>query len=315
MLLTLPLFPEEASAVASRVDHLFIFLVSVSAIVSALIFLCIIYFAVKYRKGSKANRETSDKHTLPIEIAWTVIPFGVFLFMFAWGVRIYYDEHNPPPNAVRIYVVGKQWMWKIQHPEGKREIDELHIPVGSPVLLTMTSEDVIHDFFVPAFRVKQDVLPGRYTSLWFRPTRVGEYHFFCSQYCGTNHAAMIGHVFVMEPSDYQSWLSSGTPAESMASAGEKLFQRFHCDSCHKPGGRGPDLAGLLGKRVELQGGRSIVADEAYVRESILNPASRITAGYQATMPTYQGQFNETEILQLIAYIRSLGPARPTRGQP
>jgi cytochrome c oxidase subunit 2 len=315
MLLLLPLFPEAASTVAPQVDHFFIFMVSISAAMSILIFLCIIYFAVKYREGSKADRTLSHRSALPLEIAWTAIPFGIFLFMFAWGVRIFYKERHPPAGSVQVFVVGKQWMWKIQHPEGKREINELHVPAGQPVKLMMTSEDVIHDFFVPAFRVKQDVVPGRYETMWFEATKTGQYHLFCSQYCGTNHAQMRGYVTVMEPADFQKWLASGPPTESMAATGARLYESLNCGSCHKPGGRGPDLTGLYGKTIALQEGGSALADEAYIRESILTPNSKVTAGYRPLMPTYQGQLTESQVLELIAYIKSLGTARTGKANP
>jgi len=226
--------------------------------------------------------------------------------IFVWGANVFFAMSAPPEETLNIYVVGKQWMWKFQHLDGQREINELHVPLGRAVKLIMTSEDVIHDVFVPAFRVKADVLPGRYTNIWFQATKPGRYHLFCAEYCGTRHSGMIGEVTVMEPSEYQAWLSGGTGEGSLASAGEKLFQDLACVTCHRSDaqGRGPALQGLFGKTVQLQSGETIVADEAYLRESILQPGSRITAGFQPIMPSFQGLVTEDQLLQLIEYIKS-----------
>ncbi len=310
-----PLFPEAASTLAGRVDDLYLFLVGVSVLMTALISLGIIFFAVRYRKGAAADRSNPRHHSWPMEIVWIVVPLIVFLFTFAWGAVLFYEGFLPPDDALPIYVVGKQWMWKIQHPGGKREINELHIPVGQPIRLTMTSEDVIHDFYVPAFRVKRDVLPGRYTTLWFEATRTGEYHLFCAEYCGTNHSAMRGRVIVMEPAAFQTWLAGGIAGETMAEAGARLFERYNCDTCHRLGGRGPLLARIYNSRVRLQDGRSVIADETYLRQSILEPAARITAGYKPVMPTFQGQLSETQVLQLIDYIKSLGEPEEEPSEP
>jgi cytochrome c oxidase subunit II len=229
------------------------------------------------------------------------------MIMFIWGTSLYVTAYRPPAGALEVFVVGKQWMWKLQHPEGQREIDELHIPMGRPIRLTMTSEDVIHSFFIPAFRIKKDVLPGRYTTIWFEATKPGEYHLFCTQYCGTNHAAMIGRVVVMKPVDYERWLG-GAAGESMVSAGERLFQAEGCIGCHRLDGTGPapSLVGVFGKPVQLQGGETVTADADYIRESILSPMAKIVAGYQPIMPTFQGRLSEEQLLRLIAYIKSLG---------
>jgi cytochrome c oxidase subunit 2 len=230
------------------------------------------------------------------------------MVMFGWGVHLYMTNARPPADTLDITVVGRQWMWKFQHPQGPREINQLHIPVGRPVKLTMASEDVIHSVYVPAFRVKMDVVPGRYTSMWFEATTTGTYHLFCAEYCGTSHAGMIGQVVVMTPADYEAWLSGGATAESPVASGERLFQQLGCQSCHRAdaAGRGPALAGLFGQTQRLQSGESVIVDEAYVRESILLPNARIAAGYTPVMPTYQGQISEEGLLQLIAYLRSLG---------
>jgi cytochrome c oxidase subunit II len=234
------------------------------------------------------------------------------MVMFVWSTSLYFKLARPPADSMQIYAVGKQWMWKFQHPEGVREINALHVPLGQNVRMIMASEDVIHSFFVPAFRVKQDVVPGRFTQAWFRATRTGEFHLFCTEYCGTQHSGMIGTVTVLEPSDYEAWLAGGgtaAPGQTLAQMGERLFNERACNTCHLPSGegRGPSLVGLLGATVQLEGGGSAVADETYVRESILNPAAKIVAGFQPLMPTFQGQLSEEQIVELLAYIRSLGP--------
>ncbi len=292
---------------APRIDALFYFLVAVAGFFGSLIFFLVIFFAVKYRRRSENEQPRPIMGNLSLEILWTAIPLGLTMVMFVWGAMLFFDIEQPPSNTIEIHVVGKQWMWKLQHPEGQREIDELHVPVGRPVKLTMTSEDVIHDFFVPAFRVKKDVLPGRYTTVWFQATKPGEYHLFCSQYCGTQHSGMIGKVVVLEPADYEKWLSGGVTAVSMATAGEMLFQKLGCGTCHRPDGtgQGPSLVGLFGKPVQLQRGRTVTADEAYIRESILDPQAKIVAGYPPIMPTFKGLISEDGILQIIAYIKSL----------
>ena len=305
----LPLFPVQASSVAVSVDHLLYFLLAVAVFFSVGIFLTIFYFAVRYRRRSESELPVPAHGAMSLEILWSVIPFGLTMIMFVWGASVFFTISRPPDDAQQIYVIGKQWMWKLQHMEGQREINELHIPVGQAVKLTMTSEDVIHDFFVPAFRTKADVLPGRYTTIWFKPTKTGKYHLFCSQYCGTNHYAMVGWVYVMEPQDYQAWLSGGTSG-SLASSGEKLFQGLACANCHHlndPPGRGPNLRNLYGSEVELTGGAHVKFDEEYIRESILNPSAKIVAGYQPIMPTFQGLVTEENVLQLIEYIKSLTP--------
>lgn len=301
------LFPERASTVAGRIDTFFHFMVVLCAFVALLVIVLIFYFCIKYRRGSNADRSRLLINNYKLESAWTIVPLGIFIFIFIWGANLFFTIYQPPPGAIEIYVVGKQWMWKIQHPEGQREIDELHVPMGRPVKLTMTSQDVIHDFFIPAFRVKQDVLPGRYTSLWFEATKPGEYHLFCSQYCGTNHSLMVGRVIVMKPADYEKWLKTGTTNESLASAGQRLFQQFGCSGCHGPNSsvHAPKLEGVFGKPVHLQGGETVIADEKYIRDSILLPESHVVAGYMPIMPSFKNQINEEQLLQIIAYIKSL----------
>ncbi|MDQ6801498.1 MAG: cytochrome c oxidase subunit II, partial [Acidobacteriota bacterium] len=297
-----------------RVDRLLFILCTVTGIMTLMVFAGMVYFAIRYRNGSKSDRSNRVHNSMPIEIGWTIATTLIFLALFAAGLTTYYEDFRPPAGAMEIYVIGRQWMWKAQHPDGRREINELHLPVGQSVRLTMTSEDVIHDFFIPAFRIKRDVLPGRYTEMWFRPTRTGTYHLFCSQYCGAFHAGMVGNIIVLEAPQYQQWLSSSA-SEPMARTGADLFHSHACDTCHHPGGDGPLLSGLPGRLVHLSDGTTIVADDTYIRESILTPATKIVAGYQPRMPTYQGQLSEAEIAALIAYIKSLGIEEQERSRP
>jgi cytochrome c oxidase subunit 2 len=302
----LPLFPEQASSVAGQVDAFYLFLVLVTTFFSLLIALLVLYFIIRYRKSPDRQAIQIHGSTL-LEIVWTVIPLGISMVIFAWGAVLYYHIENPPTNALEIYGVGKQWMWKFQHPGGQREINSLHVPTGRPVKVTLISQDVIHDFFVPAFRVKQDVLPNRYVYSWFTATRPGTYHLFCSQYCGTNHSAMVGEVVVMKPEDYAEWLASGKAEGSLASMGEKLFQEFSCTTCHRPdsGARGPNLQGLYGRPVRLCDNRVVVADDNYIRESILNPNANVVAGFQPIMPTFQGVVSEEGLIQITEYIKHM----------
>ncbi|HUI06437.1 MAG TPA: cytochrome c oxidase subunit II [Verrucomicrobiae bacterium] len=302
------LFPAEASTVAGQVDALFFFLVAVSGFFAALIFALIAYFAVKYRRRPGNENPPATKTVMTLEVLWTAIPAGLTVVIFFWGARLFFNIYTPPPNALNVAVVAKQWMWKFQHPEGQREIDELHVPVGQPIKLTMISEDVIHDLFVPAFRVKRDVLPGRYSTVWFQATRPGTYHLFCGQYCGTAHSLMTGWVYVMNPVDYERWLSGEGANEPLAVAGGRLFAQLGCATCHVENdtGRCPSLVGLFGKPVKLRTGETVVANEDYIRESILKPEAKIVAGYQPVMPTFKGVVSEEGVLQLIAYIKSLG---------
>lgn len=311
----LPLFPERASTIASQVDALYFYLILVSAFFALLIAILIIVFAIKYRRRSEEEIPPAIEGGVALETAWSVIPLCIAMTFFFWGAKIYFRMNRPPNDALQISVVGKQWMWKLQHADGMREINELHVPVGRPVELTMTSEDVIHSFFVPAFRMKRDVVPGRYSTVWFEATRPGRYHLFCSQYCGTNHAKMIGWVYVMEPIAYQNWISGGGGAQSLASVGAKLFQQHACNSCHRSDSlaRGPNLQSLFGKPVKLADGRTVTADAGYIRESILNPSAKVVEGFQPIMPTFQGLISEEGILQLVAYIRSLSSPAPAAG--
>ena len=302
-----PLFPDSASSLSGRVDALCLFLVGLSAFFATLICALIVVFSFKYRRRPDNLFGAAIEGSLPLELTWMLIPFGLTMVIFVWGAKIYFAEAIPPGDFTDVYVVAKQWMWKIQHPQGQREINDLHIPVGQAIRLTMTSEDVIHSFYVPAFREKQDVLPNRYTHMWFRPTKIGVYHLFCAEYCGTKHSGMIGRVFVMEPQDYERWLAGSNAGETLEESGRKLFESLRCDTCHKDVSdpRGPSLRELFGREVALEDGGTVRADEAYVRESILRPLARVTKGYQPLMPTYEGQLGEEQVLQIIAYLKTL----------
>jgi cytochrome c oxidase subunit 2 len=302
-----PLFPKQASTLAGPVDALYFFLVAVTAFFSILIAVGIVVFAVKFRRRHPDEIGHPIHGSLILELTWTLIPLAIAMLIFVWGAGLYFKIISPPADATEVYIVGKRWMWKAQHLGGQREINELHVPVGQAVKLIIGSEDVIHSFYIPEFRVKMDAVPGRSTMLWFEATKEGEYHLFCAEYCGMSHSRMIGKIVVMNPPDFQTWLSGGKPSGSMAEEGEKLFTSLGCASCHLPNGsgRGPALGGVFGTPVKLQDGSTITADENYVRESIMTPMAKIVAGYAPLMPTFQGQVSEEQLAQLIAYIKSL----------
>jgi cytochrome c oxidase subunit 2 len=305
-----PLFPPNASSVATEMDLLYLFIVAVCAFFTVLVTALVVVFAIKYRRRHP-NEVGHDIHgSLALELVWTIIPLVLALMMFGWGADLFYRLAKPPRDSMEIYVVGKQWMWKVQHPEGVREINELHVPIDRNIKLTMGSEDVLHDFSIPAFRVKMDVVPGRLTTMWFKATVPGTYHLFCAEYCGTKHSGMIGQVIAMTPQDYEAWLAggrsaSGTPAQN----GERLFTEHACVTCHKRDstGRGPTLYGLYGSKVALADGRTAIADDNYLRESIMNSQTRVVQGYQPIMPAFQGMLSEENLMQLIAYIKTLKP--------
>jgi cytochrome c oxidase subunit 2 len=309
MLDKITLFPRHASTIAGRVDGLFWYLTGLSTVFVVLIAGLVIGFMVKYRRRAENERGVVVHGSLALEIAWTAIPFALALVAFVWGARIFTTLQRPPDDAIEIFVVGKQWMWKLQHMEGRREINTLHVPAGRPVKLTMTSEDVIHSFFVPAFRIKQDVLPGRYTTTWFEATTPGTYHLFCTEYCGTLHSHMIGKVVVMEPAMFQGWLARRGAEDDVApaSAGARVFAAQGCGTCHRADAlaRAPALDGLYGSRVALADGGTAIATDEYLRESILAPRAKVVARYEPIMPTYQGLLGDDEVHELVAYIKSL----------
>lgn len=303
----IPFLPESASTESARVDALYFYLSGVTIFFTLLIAGIIILFVIRYRRRTpyEIPRPIAGSHTL--ETLWSVIPFVIAMSIFAWGASLYFHQSRPPKNAVEIYVVAKQWMWKFQHATGQREINELHVPVGQKIKLIMASEDVIHDFFVPAFRIKNDVVPGKYTTLWFEATKPGTYHLFCAEYCGMNHSQMVGSVVVMDPTEFNNWLGGNVNQQSAAASGQQLYQTLGCASCHGnngEGGRGPALLGVFNSNVQVNG-QTIRADEAYIRESILNPQAKIVNGFGPIMPTFQGVVNEEQIVQLIAYMKSL----------
>jgi cytochrome c oxidase subunit 2 len=300
------LFPPEASRIAPQMDALYFFMSLVSLIGLTIVILLVISFSILYSKKRHPVAEQIEGSTL-LEATWTIIPLGLFLVMFVWGALIYFRVYTPPANAMNIYVVGKQWMWKAEHPGGQHEINSLHVPVGRPVQLTLISQDVFHSFSIPAFRVKREAIPGRYTTVWFEATTPGSYHLFCTQYCGTDHSHMIGDVVVLTPEDYKKWLAESVSGASLAQNGERLFASLSCAACHntRPDARGPSLANVYGSRLALSTGQSITADDAYLRESILNPSQHITQGYAPIMPTYQGQISEEGVIALVEYIKNL----------
>jgi cytochrome c oxidase subunit 2 len=313
----IPFFPVEASTFAGPTDLLMVGLIALSSFFVLIVVVLITYFALKYRKGKPADRRNPPAGNTKMELGWI---FGLLILsagVFVWASVLYIRIYSPPTDAMEVFVVGKQWMWKFQHQEGQKEINELHVPLGRPVRLLMTSQDVIHSFYVPAFRVKRDVIPGRYSTMWFQATRPGEYHLFCAEYCGTNHSLMGGTIVVMEPRDYETWLSGSTVSVPLATAGAQLFQQLGCSSCHAQGAgvRAPSLQGLFGQPVPLQSGGTVIADENYIRESIFFPQKKVVAGYEPIMPTYEGRITEEQVLQLIAYIKSIGEAPAGGAQP
>jgi cytochrome c oxidase subunit 2 len=310
---SLPFFPEEATAAAREVDLMFGAWLGISLFFTALIAVLIVVFMVRFRRRHPDEVGKSEEMGPWLEIIWSAVPLLIMLAMFFWGARLFFVQHQAPPGAVEYWATGKQWMWKFEHPNGTREINHLHLPLGQTVKLTMTSEDVIHSFGVPAFRLKQDVNPGAYTRVWFRPNRVGTYHLFCDQYCGAEHSRMVGSIVVMSGEDYAAWLAGGpVGGQSPVAVGAQLFQSLACYTCHEMGpgwmARGPSLQGVYGHQVPLEGGSAVLADEAYLRESILLPAAKVVKGWQPIMPTYQGQVSEEQLIDLIAYLKSLGSA-------
>jgi cytochrome c oxidase subunit II len=304
----IPLKPRAASSIAQGVDNLYFALTVITLFFTILIFSTIFFFMIKYRRRSPDEIPADTGEHLGLELTWTIVPTLITVFIFIWGSSLYFENSRPPEAATEIFVVGKQWMWHIQHPEGVREINELHVPVNTPISITMTSDDVIHDFYIPAFRVKKDAVPGRYTTLWFQATKIGTYHIFCGQYCGADHAEMIGWVYVMSDTDYAAWLSGGSKHESMAQTGERLFSELGCVTCHVADGtgRGPSLVGLYGKPEKLRDGSMKLVDETLIRQTIVNPNSILLPNYPPIMPSFQGRVNEEQVLQLIAYVKSLG---------
>ncbi len=305
-LTTFALFPPEASAIAPYTDALYFFLVLITLAGMAIVTLLLVVFSLMYRKDKNPEATQIEGSTL-LEATWTIIPLALFMVCFVWGALLYFRIYNPPTNAMNIYVVGKQWMWKVEHPGGQHEINALHVPVNKPVQLTMISQDVFHSFSIPAFRVKREVIPGRYTTVWFEATQIGTYHLFCTQYCGTSHSAMIGDIVVLSQDDYKAWLAQSVSGASLAQNGEKLFASLSCNACHSGAAdaRGPNLAQVYGSKIQLANGSYATADEAFLRESILNPSMHTVAGYAPIMPTYQGQISEEGLISVVEFIKNL----------
>ncbi len=301
-------FPERASSFAWQIDALYFYLIAISVFFTVIIVAALFVFGIKYREKEKYATGAEIHGSIGLETLWSIIPFVISMTIFLGGAIVYYNQFRMPDEATEIYVVGKQWMWKIQHGSGQREINELHVPVGRNIKLTMTTEDVLHDFFIPAFRTKADVVPGRYTSIWFNATKPGKYHLFCAEYCGLNHSGMGGYVYVMEQRDFDNWLAGNVSGQTPVAAGQDLFEnKLGCASCHQGGAdqRGAKLEGIYGKDVKFVGGQTARRDDEYIRNSILNPSAQIVEGYQPIMPTFKGQVTEEQLVQLVAYIKSL----------
>jgi len=310
-MLKFPLAPPQASNIAKAYDPLFNTLLALTVIFTLIVCVCVIFFAIRYREGSKADRSRPLYEHLTLELTWTIIPTILGLVMFVWGTIVFIKMKNPPKDSQEIFVIGKQWMWHVEHSNGVRENNTLHVPVGRNVKLTMISEDVLHAFYIPAFRVQMGVVPGRYTTLWFNCNKAGEYHIFCNMYCGTQHSEMGGKVVAMEPKEFEEWLANGGQSSapmSMEQAGAKVYAKVHCDNCHgkEDNLHAPSLYGIYGKRRVFADGTSLIADNEYLRESIVQPYNHITAGYGQTMPAYQNQLSEVDLINLVAYIKSLG---------
>ena len=318
----LPIIPEQASNFAGESDALYFTLTLLTTIFTLLVFGLVIFLAVRYRRGNRVDRSNPVHHSSVLEMSWSIGPMILGLMVFVWSAKLFAQMYGAAPkDCMDIYVIGKQWMWHLQHTNGIRENNELHIPLDRNVKLTMTSQDVIHSFFVPAFRIKKDVIPGSYSTVWFRPTKAGKFHLFCAEYCGTQHSEMGGWVYVMEPADYQKWLSTGGQRTqdtqpipvSMADRGKAVYDQQGCGNCHDSDGmnRGPSLAGLFGSQVRLKGGQTVLADENYLRKSILTPNEEIAEAYQQIMPSYKDQISEEQLLQVIEYIKSIGGRSPS----
>jgi cytochrome c oxidase subunit 2 len=305
----LEIWPQAASRAAVHADYLILGFTVVTLLLTVPIFISITYFAFKYRSGSKANRQTSEDRSVVIELSWMLIPFFLTLIFFVWGALLFSEQKNAPPGALQISAIGRQWMWKFQHPGGQSEINDLHVPEGQPVVIRMISQDVIHALYIPALRIQMDTIPNRYTELWFKADKVGAYHLFCSEYCGTDHSEMDGTLTIMKPVDYQKWLTQSTSGSTTVAAGEALFQSYGCSGCHQAGStvKAPSLVGLWQKPVPLEQGGTIVADDSYIRDKILQPNDNKIAGYKQNMPAYKGKIAEDDLIRVVSYIKSLAP--------
>ncbi len=310
----LALWPPSASASAAETDYLILAFTVLTLMLVVPIFIGVTVFAIRYRDGTKVNRRHTDKRDRMLELGWMLIPFTLTLIFFVWGARIFMDHKNPPANATRVEAIGRQWMWKFQHPGGQAEINNLHVPTGEPILINMISQDVIHSLYIPAMRIQMETLPGRYTQLWFQADRPGTYRIFCSEFCGTDHSVMDGLLTVMTPADYATWLAHAGSDGSLAEAGKRLFSSYGCSGCHLGTStvRAPSLAGLYGQPVPMEAGGVITADATYLRDKILNPDHNKIAGYKQAMPVFKDIIPEDDLTRLVAYIKQSGtPAEQT----
>jgi cytochrome c oxidase subunit 2 len=304
----IPFWHPGVSPEGGDVDLLFVGLLITSALVLGLLFFLMALFCVRYRAGNEVDRENHEAKSWRWEVSWTTLSLLCFLGLFVWGASVYFEIHRRPPDELTAFVAATQWMWKVQHPGGQSEINALHMPVNRPVRLVMASQDVIHSFFIPALRLKHDVVPGRYQDLDITAQRIGQYHLFCAEYCGTDHSGMIGDIVVMAEADFAAWLSQQAPASPLADEGAALFRQLGCSGCHSPGSkiRAPQLEGVYGSPVPLSDGSTVIADDKYIRDSILLPRSQIAAGYEPLMPSFEGKITEDQLLRLVLYIKSLG---------
>lgn len=302
----LAIWPQAASAAAGQADYLILAFTVVTLLLTVPIFVSITYFAFKYRAGRMVNRETSDNRSVAIELSWMLIPFALTLGFFVWGAILFAQQKNAPADSLQVTAIGRQWMWKFQHPGGQSEINDLHVPLGQSVVIRMISQDVIHALYIPALRIQMETIPGRYTEMWFKADKPGIFHLFCSEYCGTDHSEMDGTLTIMQPADYQKWLTHAGSSQTLVSAGEILFQSYGCSGCHRANStvRAPSLAGLYGKPVPLEGGGAVVADDGYIRDKILNPDNKKIAGYKQNMPSYEGKIAEDDLIRIVAYIKA-----------
>ncbi len=310
----LPFWPANAALTASVVDTIAIGEFALVGLIVAFVFGMTLAFCIRYRRGSAAPRNAASARSWRFEIGWTTATLAAFFVLFVFGANAFVYLYTPPRHAdLALYVVGKQWMWKVQHPGGQREIDAMHIPVRASIRVTLASEDVIHSFFIPAFRVKHDAVPGQFETFWFEATATGSFPLECSEFCGTQHATMIGTVTAMTPGDYARWLANQGETGSLAQQGAALFRKYGCSGCHGANStvHAPDLAGLYGSMVQIVGGRTMRADERYIRDCILTPANQVVAGYPPVMPSFAGQLGEDDLIRLVAYIKSLSPGGGT----
>ena len=310
----LALWPPAASTAAVQTDHLILAFTVLTLLLVAPVFLGITWFAFRYREGKPADRTHQGDRSALLEMSWMFIPFFLTLFFFVWGARLFDGNQHPPANAMIIHAIGKQWMWKFQHPGGQAEINDLHVPVGQPVEIKMISQDVIHSLYLPALRIQMETLPDRYTKVWFDADRAGTYRLYCSEYCGTDHSNMDGLLTIMPPADYARWLARSGSDLSLAAAGKRLFSSYGCSGCHEQGStvHAPSLVGLYGRPVPLAAGGTLVATDTYIRDKILNPDHNKLAGYKQVMPAFKGIIPEDELIRLIAYIKSLEPGSAMR---